>query len=376
MKDLIITIDFPPTIGGVQNYIYNLFNNIKKKKDFIVLAPIVDGCEEFDRKQDFKIYRKKYSGNYVVNLIKIFYYTTNIIKKKRYIKLIHCIHVFPTGIVAYFINKIFKKKYIIYTYAKDITFPKSFFFSKLLLKKILKNSHRIITISDFTKNEMLELGIEREKIIKICPGIGINRFYKKKRKKALIKKYDLYNKKIIFSVSRLIKRKGFDMVVKSLPLVINKIPNVKYLIAGEGPEKKEIIRLAKDKNLEKYVEFIGEIKEEELIDYYNLCDIFIMPSRNIKGDTEGFGIVFLEANMCEKPVIGGNSGGIPDSIRDNVSGLLVNPLSEEDIAEKIVRILTDEGLAKRLGEEGRRRAIREFDWKNISKRFEKIKKSF
>jgi phosphatidylinositol alpha-1,6-mannosyltransferase len=107
--------------------------------------------------------------------------------------------------------------------------------------------------------------------------------------------------------------------------------------------------------------------------FYNLCDAYIMPSREIasSGDTEGFGITFLEANACEKPVIGGNSGGVVDAIVDGETGLLVDPLDPAAIAEKAILLLTDKALAEKLGIQGRERIEKGFTWRVITEKMMK-----
>ena len=126
-----------------------------------------------------------------------------------------------------------------------------------------------------------------------------------------------------------------------------------------------MIKKARRLNVEDKVLFLGQQNNEEIVRYFDLCDVFILASRNIvlkrRVLAEGFGIVFLEANSFGKPVIAGNSGGIPDAVIDGVTGLLVNPEDPKEIAQAIIRLLKDEALAKRLGENGRRRVEREFN---------------
>ncbi len=120
--------------------------------------------------------------------------------------------------------------------------------------------------------------------------------------------------------------------------------------------------------------FAGEVKEEEIPLYYMACDLFIMPSYEIKekGDVEGFGIAYLEANACGKPVIGGRSGGVTDAVIDGETGLLIDPLNINQIAEALIKLLTNSGLARKLGEEGRRRIKKELNWRKIAQEIREI----
>jgi phosphatidylinositol alpha-1,6-mannosyltransferase len=166
--------------------------------------------------------------------------------------------------------------------------------------------------------------------------------------------------RILLTVGRLVERKGQDMVIRALPKIISHIPNLKYRIVGEGPYRTRLEQLAKELGVDTYVEFIGAVEDTELIREYKSCDLFIMPSRESPNDAEGFGIVYLEANACGKPVIGGRSGGVPEAVLDNQTGLLTNPTDVEEIANSVVRLLNDPLLAKRLGEQGKERVLKEF----------------
>jgi phosphatidylinositol alpha-1,6-mannosyltransferase len=183
--------------------------------------------------------------------------------------------------------------------------------------------------------------------------------------------YGLKGKKVILSVGRLAKRKGFDMVIKALPLVLEKVPSAVLVSCGQGELAAQLKKMVKDYNLDEHVIFTGFIPHAELPQYYNLCDVFIMPSREYSQvDAEGFGIVYLEAGACGKPAIGGRSGGTPDAILDGETGLLVGPGDREDIANAIIKILSDDNLARQLGENARRRISEKFQWKFASRSLE------
>lgn len=117
----------------------------------------------------------------------------------------------------------------------------------------------------------------------------------------------------------------------------------------------------------------GEINEEEKNAWFEICNFFALPAREIAGDFEGFGIVYLEANLHGKAVLAGRSGGVEDAVRDGVSGLLVNPKDTEAIAQASLRLMQDKKLCEQMGEEGKKRALRDFNWQG---QVEKIKKAY
>ena len=368
-KSLLITLDFPPDIGGVGNYLYNLCSNFPNNN--ITVLTQENKFAKFDHK--INILRKKLILKNIPiwpKWILLFFHVHDLVRIKKY-QFLMAGQILPIGTVCYLIKKLLKVPYLVFTYGMDITFSQYSKRKTNLIKKILKNADYVITISEYTKNELLKLGVEENKITKVFPCANFTPSTPDlSRKNQIVNKYDLFNKKIILTVGRLEERKGQDMVIKSLPKILEKIKNIKYLIIGNGPYKEKLLDLIKENNLENHVHIISNVINEDLNVFYNLSDVFIMPSREIKfsngkiKDFEGFGIVFLEANLYEKPVIGGKSGGQPDAIQDGYSGLLVNPESKDEIAEAIVKLLTDRELYAKLGKQGRQRVLSKFHWKN------------
>lgn len=187
------------------------------------------------------------------------------------------------------------------------------------------------------------------------------------------------DEKIILTVSRLMERKGQDIVIKTLPIVKKKFPNIKYILVGTeviGNEKDKLQKLVKKFDLEDVVIFAGSVNNNGLLDYYTLCNVFILTPKEVRTgnflDVEGFGIVYLEAGCCEKPVIGSKSGGVPDAVMDDKTGLLVDPGDVKQTAEAILRLFEHPELGKKLGKHARKRVVEELNWKNISQKILKI----
>ena len=138
---------------------------------------------------------------------------------------------------------------------------------------------------------------------------------------------------------------------------MREFPEVKYRIIGEGPQQLELKSLAAELGLSASVEFQGRVSDEELRQAIADCTVFAMPSRELPGDAEGFGIVFLEAAALGKPSIAGRSGGISDAVIHEETGLLVNPNDPADVAGAVLRLLKDPALASTLGANARRRVL-------------------
>ena len=172
------------------------------------------------------------------------------------------------------------------------------------------------------------------------------------------------DKKIILTAGRLVERKGHDVVLGALHKLKEFVPEAYYAIIGEGPIEGVIKQMIKTLGLENSVTLIGKVSDYELAVWYEVCDVFVMISRQLKNeDAEGFGIVYLEANMFGKPVIAGKSGGVAEAVLDNETGILVEPTNPHEILSAMEKLLKNPEKARQLGENGRRRVENEFQWK-------------
>ncbi len=243
-------------------------------------------------------------------------------------------------------------------------------------QRTLRDAACVIAVSRFTAGLVQWAGVEPERIAVVHPGCDVHRFRPRPAREDLRQKLlgSRHRDRVILTTGNLVARKGHDMVIRALPRLLAHVPDVTYLLVGDGPQRDELQALAATLGVRDRVVFAGRAEPEDLVDVYAVCDVFVMASRaRIEtADVEGFGIVFLEANACGKPVVGGRSGGVPEAVADGVSGLLVDPLDPEAIAAALTRLLTDTELARRLGGDGRLRVVREFDWARVAARVEAV----
>lgn len=400
MKILLVTDGFPPKIGGSRTLYYNIYKRLDSKevvvltttKDYLG-AEELEGWREFDREQNFKIYRiplicpkqEPQKNNRITIFESIVRFVTidvplmtsvllktlKLIKKER-INLLWCGEIGSSGWLMLIMKKLFGKKYIVYTHGEEITTkPIGRLWGKET-KYLLRNAERIIAVSNFTSTKLIYMGIPKRKIRIIYNGVDDKLFTPQVKDEELIKKYKLRDKKVLLTVGRLDRRKGHDNIIKALPKIIMKVPGVRYLIIGRGMEEKALKELVKNLSLEEYVKFLGFVSNDQLVKHYNLCDVFIMPNRELSdGNTEGFGIVFLEANACGKPVIGGNAGGTSNAIENGKSGYLVDGNDIDSITNVTIRLLKDRSLAQRIGRYGRER-VHKYSWDIVAKEFKKL----
>lgn len=374
-KTLFITNFFPPEHGGIQNYIYNLASKLPQD-DIFILTDKQNDSSSFDNQQNFKIFRRSFLSplrHFKLTSLDLFFKTRKLIDQNN-IDLLIAGHFYLPALTCYLLNKTRGIPYYIFTHGTEIFELQNASSGKIrYMHKIFTHAQKVVVTTDYMKNYLISIGVLDNKILKISPGIDHSYFKPQNsiNSRKIISKlisHDLTNYNIILSLGRLVERKGHDMVLKSLSKVLERFPKTKYIIAGDGPHREKLIQLTKKLNLEKYVIFTGSINNQNIVDYYNACDFFIMPSRILqhKKDVEGFGIVYLEASACEKPVIAGRSGGVSEAVVNGKTGLLINPKNQDEISNAMLKLMTDSYYAQRLGENGRNRVINNFDWNKLS----------
>lgn len=236
--------------------------------------------------------------------------------------------------VAHLLQRFFGIPYWILVYGVDawnITDP--------MKKRALQSADKIISISAYTRERLVkEKNLSPIDIPLLPVTFDVNNFQIKQKPEYLLHRHKIEpGQPIILTVARLSKDdqyKGYDNVLMAIPSIREKIPNVHYILVGKGDDRSRVEELVRSLELDDYVTLTGFVPDEEIADYYNFCDVFVMPSKG-----EGFGIVYLEAMACGKPCLGGNQDGALDALCHGELGALVNPDDVKEIAETLVQIL-------------------------------------
>ena len=235
----------------------------------------------------------------------------------------------------------------------------------------LRKADGVIAVSRFTRSRLIEIGVGAGRIELIPNGVDLGRFTPGERDPEIVDRHGLRGKRVLLTVGRLEERKGHATVLRALPQILQSCPDAIYVVVGTGDGLPDLglDALARKLGISDHVVFAGQAPPERLCAFYRSCDVFVMPNRTLpNGDTEGFGLVFLEAAACGKPVIGGRDGGVPDAVVDGQTGILVNGASVDEFADAALRLLTDPDLAARLGSQGFRRA-QEMSWDGAAGKF-------
>jgi glycosyltransferase involved in cell wall biosynthesis len=358
MKIFILATDLSIT-GGIQSYTKNLAQTLQK------ILP-ENHFQVWDISSKEKGFKKLSRIPWVIKLIIAF------LKERPDTLWLTHIGLAP---VAAALLRLRKVKVIITTHGIEVwkdPLPQS-------QKKILKKARKVVAVSKFTAQTLKQKNlIGKNQAFVLYPTIDFNLFRPCPINQNLVKKLDLQGKKIILTVARLDPRdryKGLDKTILSLKIVQKKIPQIIYLIAGSGEDQKYLQTLAQKQGVLPMVKFIhpGRL---ELADFYNLADVFIMPSRtrlwSKHPQGEGFGIVFLEAQTAGLPVIGPNYGAPLEAFIPGKTGLTADPDSPQDIAKVIINLLQNESKAKQMGRAGQKFVTQNFSQKVFAQKIQKL----
>jgi len=369
---LVITELFLPTKGGTAVWFDEVYRRLGGDGIHIVTAD-VPGAQEHDTGHPNRVHRlrlRRYRwlrpeslGMYGRLLI----HSAGLAVRYRF-SAVHAGRVLPEGLVGLIVARLLGKPLVIYAHGEELTTWKEPG-KQRVMRFVYRKASRVVANSAFTREELIKAGVDVERIAMIHPGVDVRRFRPGLAVSDLRERIGAARGSgLILSVGRLSRRKGFDQVIRSIPELVGRGVDVHYAIIGIGEDEEYLAGIAHALGVVNRVHFLGHVPMEDLARWYNAADVFAMPNREVDGDTEGFGMVFVEAGACGKPAIAGVAGGTGAAVADGVTGLRVEGESLEAVVEALYRCLTDHELAARLGEAARDRAVGEVSWEMVAER--------
>lgn len=357
-KVLMVAADFPPQLGGVATYTLALARTLRESGidlSVITCVPGLDGTSE-----NVPITRASMLLN--VKYLKILPLAilamgTCLKRRPDLLLLMKCNH---EGIVGALMNRMLGIPYVVVAYGSEVlAFGETRRFGRFM-KSLYLNAERVLVDSAFAAGLVADCGVLPEKIVVVHPGLDFvpDAVPHRAEVAALKHRLDLEGKRVMLTVSRIVKRKGHDKAAEALAVLKEDYPDLIWVVAGDGPDRGYVEDLVGSLDLSDRVRMIGRRTAAEIDLLYRVADVFVMPSRREGIDVEGFGIAFVEAALRRLPVVAGRHGGVPEAVGD--SGILVDPHDSQDVARGIRTLLDDPALAKSLGELSRDRALREF----------------
>jgi phosphatidylinositol alpha-1,6-mannosyltransferase len=371
---LFVTNDFGPRAGGIETFIIGLI----QRRPFgttVIYTSFQENSEQYD---------SDWLANYGVRVIrdrsKILLPTPRVafnlrgIIKREGITTAAFGAAAPLGLLSASMKRVGITRTVALTHGHEVWWAKVFPFN-LLLRRIGSTVDVLTYLGDFTRAAISQ-GISakaQSSMVKVAPGIDVDHFIPTDAS-ALRESLGITKKKVIVSVGRLVHRKGQDCLIKSMPQILSRVPDAHLLLIGQGPYREHLQELVRKHRLESSVTFIGRIEYKDLPMYLCAGEIFAMPSRSrLMGlEVEGLGIVYLEASSCGLPVLAGSSGGAPDAVVQNITGLVVDGTNHEQIATAAIELLNNSSASQLMGAAGRQWIVENWRWEIWSKEFEDL----
>jgi phosphatidylinositol alpha-1,6-mannosyltransferase len=390
---LILTQLFAPTIGGAAAVPEALASNLPNRLSIVAARdrnslPRSESWLSYDRQFSFPVHRveqfeTKLSPRLPPKLRGPlqFAYNAMINRPSVLIKLFRLLSSHPVEAVCvntmmscYWVPEPLKLRYpqlrvVFFLHGEEVNDRPQLNKLDRLAHASLRKADAVIVVSSFTRERALRCGVQAERITVIHNGVDVRRFTPGPRNPKIEARFGLEGKKVLLCLARLDERKGQDRLIEAMLKILVAVPETILLIVGGGSDEPRLKALVEQLALQDHVRFAGVAADEDLVLYYRTADVFAMPNRTLaSGDTEGFGLVFLEAGACSKPVIGGRAGGVPDAIVDGETGFLVDGNSASGIAAACIQLLQDPGLAARLGANGLAHSAG-LSWEEQARRF-------
>lgn len=362
MRSLLVSACyFPPQVGGISHLMSSVVSVLGPERVSCFVGASAASPAGVEVHRGVRVYRASFGASKVSRAMRLGW-----ILARENVRALQFASV-GESYIALALRRWAGLPYVIWAHGNEIGYALTGNYPGLL--EGLHGASRVIAVSDYTARQVAATGVDRRRIEVINPGCETTRFHPMTPEPAVARRMlgERRHTPVILTVGGLVGRKGQDMVIRALPRIAEAVPNVTYLIAGDGPDRARLERLAESIGVRERVVFAGPVDDDDLAAVYALSDVFAMVSREQAGgcDVEGFGLVFLEAAACGKPTVAGRSGGVPDAVCDERTGLIVDPVSVEDTAAAVGRLLTDRGLAATLGSNGREWVAREHRWSDV-----------
>ena len=366
-RTLIITLEFPPSVGGIATYVDDLAGALNPAQT-IVLAPVVPGMAAWDATRKYTIIRKKLLlPSFLWPRWLALWWHVRKVCKEREVERIIVHHMLPAGYVAMRMKRTMKISFIVFSHGTDFVLGTATPHKTRMTKMVLRAADMIICNSQSLKSRLLQklpMFIEKTTVLYPCPDVFFTQPVPTQKIAQLQTMYGLEGKKVLLSVSRLVDGKGFAHLLRIMPELLKHNPNLVWFIAGDGEKRTKIMDMIRERNLQNIVRFIGQVPHEELAVYYHLADLFVLLTHPFEGREEGLGLVFLEAAAAGLPVVAGASGGVAEAVIDGETGYVVDTEKELDVINSITLLLDNEQKRLQFSRAAQARVQSTFVWEN------------
>lgn len=340
---LVLSEIFPPTHGGSGRWMYELYRRLPENTVKIVTHKReTESEDQIDAGYPQQVLRHKFSNGEwgVKSYSGLKFYLMSFLAIRKHLDQVEQIHAsrcLHEGVLGLLLAKLYRKKLVVYVHGEDIETAKTSRELSLLAQKVISGADKLITNSNNTKKILQQQwDTSKTALVTIHPGVDINQFKPVPVDESVREHFGWSNRYVILTVGRLQRRKGQDKMIEALQALKESIPNVLYVVAGNGEDLDYLKGLATHYAVNDNVQFIHSANDEDLIKMYQQCNLFILPNRTEGNDIEGFGMVLVEAQACGKPVIAGDSGGTAEALNIGETGERIDCTDAQLIANTII----------------------------------------
>lgn len=370
MRILILTQGFPPEFGGVQTYCHELASSwTLAGSEVLVVAPWREGCDSFDASVPYRVIRLRTPDAWLP--LRALFSLPSIVREFQPDVLFHA--QWQTLLASHWLSRKRPFHVACANHARELflsLIPGLDYRSSVdaaIKTSLFSKVDAFFPVSQYTSGLVRRYGVPADRIHFVPNGTNPD-YFKKTNADAFRAEKQLEGRRIVLTVSRLVSRKGIDMVIRSMVAVRERHPDALYVVIGQGPHQPVLEALVESLGLQGHVRFMGGIPYRELPLMYSSSELFVMTPYSRIPDVEGFGLVYLEANACGVPVIGSRSGGIPDAIEHGVSGFLIEEADQLALTERILELLGNETLRRTMGDVALKRVNAQFQWHQVADR--------
>jgi phosphatidyl-myo-inositol dimannoside synthase len=373
MGILIISWNFPPRRGGIEDVVSHLCAGLRQKHSVLVIT----GAAQLPQPAEEGVFRAPCSGLIFFGLYAVWRGARLLLRSPK-TKVIFGGSVMVTPLVL-ILARLFRRKAVVQAHGLDVIYANKFY--QAICVRWLRFSDRIVANSQYTAFLVAQKRVQQEIISVIPPGVQPECYTGPANVDAIKKDFGLQGKHTILFVGRLAKRKGVkEFIENSFAKIVSKIPSACFVVVGNNPSESlthrddmlgQINATIGAMGLLNHVQLHGALDDDEVIRLYQACDVIVLPALVSTDDTEGFGIVLLEAAAAGKPVVAMRVGGIPDAVEDGKSGILVDPGDYECLSQTLIDLLSNETARSTMGTYAQERIKKAFSWNRIVARYEK-----
>ncbi|MGE2713691.1 glycosyltransferase family 4 protein [Mycolicibacterium litorale] len=360
---LLVTNDFPPRAGGIQNYLEAFVEHVVAagRHEVTVYAPAWKNAADYDRAAAFEVVR--HPGTLMLPEPSVAGRMRGLIAS-RDIDTVWFGAAAPLALLTPIARRAGAARVIASTHGHEVGWS-MLPVARTALRRIGDDTDVVTFVSRYTRGRFASAFGPHAALEHLPPGVDTDRFAPDPAARAELRaRYGLGERPVVVCVSRLVPRKGQDMLIRALPAIRRRVPGAVLVIVGGGPYRTALQRQAQQHGVGDHVRFTGGVPGDELSAHHAMADVFAMPCRTRGAglDVEGLGIVYLEASATGVPVVAGRSGGAPETVRDGETGFVVDGTDVAGVATAVADLLADPARAAAMGAEGRRWALENWQW--------------